>query len=148
MRTTAAFQSDLNLFYQLLAVLLLPPNRLDVAAPCCSRPQCFSSPFSFFCLSSRGIGCCPQRCPDHSPQPSYCLLSLLQPARHIKKRKKEKNPPFSPRGSVLSAVPCVFLVVSGWSQFSPPRVVAMLPGANLLPPRTPPLSAQQTRAVP
>lgn len=139
MRMTAAFQSDLNLFDQLLTVQLLPPSRLAVAAPCCSRLQCFSSSFCFFfCLSSRGNGCCPQRCPDHSPQPSHCLLSLLQPARHIqKKKRKKKNPPFPPRSSVLSAMHRVFLVVSGWSHFSLPRVVAMLPGANLLPPHPP-----------
>lgn len=107
MRTIAAFQSDLNLFYQLLAVLLLPPSRLAVAAPCCSRLECFSSPFSFFCLSSRGNGCCPQRCPDHSPQPSYCLLSLLQPARHIKKKeRKKKILPF-----LLAAASCLLCPV-------------------------------------
>lgn len=126
MRRTAAFQSDLNLYDQLLTVLLLPPSLLAVAAPCCSRLQCLSFCFFLFVFPAEVMAAAPSatRATPLSPPAVYCHFCNLPDT--LKKKRKKILPLFS--------LPVLSLGVSGWSHFSLPRVAAMLPGVNLLPP--------------
>lgn len=123
MRMTASFHSDLNLFDQLLTVQLLPPSRLAVAAPCCSRLQCFSSSFCFFffVFPAEVMAAAPSAAQTTplSPPTVYCHFCNLPDTLKKKRKKKKSSLPSSQQRPVCWAPcfsPCVWL-----ESFLPPQ---------------------------